>query len=257
MPKNTNQHEENKMTHPRITNTRTVATRHIKVLVHGPAGAGKTRLCATTDGKPLIVSAESGLLSLRGHDLDVWEVTKMEDLNEVFSFLREDTTYDWVCLDSFSEIAEVVLANEMKLTKDPRKAYGEMQTKMVSMIRAFRDLPKNIYMSAKQTKIKDEMTGAIMYGPSAPGQKIGEALPYFFDEVFALHNWKDEQGNLQSMLQTRREGQYEAKDRSGVLNISETPHLGQIRAKIINTQLPAQAAASAPVADEETETKGE
>jgi phage nucleotide-binding protein len=224
------------MTHPRITNTSTVAAKYIKVLVHGPSGAGKTRLCATTGGRPLIISAESGLLSLREFNLDVWEVNKIEDLAEVFTFLREDTTYDWVCLDSISEIAEVVLAAEKKLTKDPRKAYGEMQDRMVALIRAFRDLPKNVYFSAKQAKIKNDVTGEIVHGPSAPGQKIAEALPYFFDEVFALHNWKDDEGNFQTALQTRRDASYEAKDRSGALLPAEPANLGAIRTKILTTQ---------------------
>jgi phage nucleotide-binding protein len=197
------------MTHPRITNTSAVAAQHIKVLVHGPSGAGKTRLCATTGGKPLIISAESGLLSLREFNLDVWEIKNYADLAEVFTFLRADTTYDWVCLDSISEIAEVVLAAEKALTKDPRKAYGEMSDKMVALIRSFRDLPKNVYMAAKQTKIKDEVTGGIMYGPSAPGQKIAEALPFFFDEVMALHNWKDDEGKQHFQCSKCMQGKYE------------------------------------------------
>jgi hypothetical protein len=221
--------------HPKITNTSTGAIQYIKVLVHGPAGSGKTRLCATTDGKPLIISAESGLLSLREFNLDVWEIKSMDDLREVFTYLQTDKTYEWICLDSISEVAEVVLAAEKKLTKDPRKAYGEMQDQMTALIRAFRDLPKNVYMSAKQGKVKDDVTGAIFFGPSAPGQKTAEALPFFFDEVFALHNWKDAEGNFQSALQTRRDAQYEAKDRSGALAAAEPPHLGNIRAKIINT----------------------
>lgn len=226
------------MNHPRITNTASAGAQHIKVLVHGPSGAGKTRLCATTGGNPLIISAESGLLSLREFNLDVWEIKTFDDLTEVFTFLRTDTTYDWICLDSISEIAEVVLAAEKRLTKDPRKAYGEMSDKMVALIRAFRDLPKNVYMAAKQSKTKDEMTGAVMYGPSAPGQKIAESLPYFFDEVFALHNWKDEEGNFQSAFQTRRDAQYEAKDRSGALAPAEPANLGAIRAKILNQPQP-------------------
>jgi len=221
------------MTHPKITNTSNVSEQFIKVLVHGASGSGKTRLCGTTGGKTLIISAEAGLLSLRGQDIDVWEVKSIEDLKEVFSFLRDDKTYDWVCLDSISEVAEVVLSAEKKLTKDPRKAYGEMQDVMTSLIRAFRDLPKNIYMSAKQDKVKDEATGAVFFGPSAPGQKIAASLPYFFDFVFCLHNWKDAEGNYQSALQTHRDAQYEAKDRSGVLATVEAPNLAAIREKIL------------------------
>lgn len=213
-------------------NTKTMAAQNIKVMVHGPSGSGKTRLCATTGGKTLIINAEGGLLSLRGHDIDVFTVKSMDDLVEVYKYLVDDKDFEWVCLDSISEVAEVVLAKEMKEQKDPRKAYGEMQVTMTEMIRCFRDLPKNIYFSAKQERIKDDTTGGVIFGPSAPGQKLAQALPYFFDEVFSLHNWKDEQGNIQSGLQTRRDAQYEAKDRSGALDMLEQANLAAIATKI-------------------------
>ena len=47
-----------------IKNTKDIAAKHIRVLVHGGAGTGKTRLCGTTGGKPIILSVESGLLSI-------------------------------------------------------------------------------------------------------------------------------------------------------------------------------------------------
>lgn len=224
------------MTQSKITNTKDIAARFVKILVHGPAGSGKTRLCGTTGGKPLIISAEAGLLSLKGQDLDVWEIKSIDDLREVYGFLLKDNTYNWICIDSISEIAEVCLAEEKKINKDPRKAYGEMQDTITELVRAFRDLPKNIYMSAKQERVKDEMTGIIMYGPSAPGQKISASLPYFFDEVFALHNYKNESGETIAAMQTKRDSQYEAKDRSGALDMAEPADLSVVYNKIIQTK---------------------
>ena len=221
-------------TNPNIKSTKNIAASNIKVLVHGPAGAGKTRLCATTGGKPLIISAEAGLLSLRGQDIDVWEIKSIEDLREAYGFLAKDTKYDWVCIDSISEIAEVCLNEEKVKNKDPRKAYGEMQDTITGMIRAFRDLPKNVYMSSKQDRVKDDLTGQFFFGPSAPGQKIAASLPYFFDECFALHTWKDAEGKIQNGLQTQRDAQYEAKDRSGALAPLEPANLGLIKQKILS-----------------------
>lgn len=217
-----------------IKNTKNIAAKHIKVLVHGGAGTGKTRLCGTTGGKPIILSVESGLLSLRGQDIDVVEIKNMDDLRKAYEFLSTDTKYDWVCLDSISEIAEVVLSDEKKKTNDPRKAYMETQEIMMQLMRSFRDLPKNIYFSAKQEKTKDEATGGMIYSPSAPGQKLGQAMPYLFDLVFAAHSWKDAEGVYHYALQTHRDAQYEAKDRSGCLDMVEQPDLGAIYKKIIN-----------------------
>lgn len=218
----------------KITNTRDVSAQHIKVLVHGAAGAGKTRLCGTTGGTPLIINAEGGLLSLAGQELDVFSIKGLGDLNSAYEFLvAGNHKYDWVCLDSISEIAEVVLAYEKEQTKDPRKAYGEMQDTMTSILRKFRDLPMNVYFAAKQSKVKDETTGALFYSASMPGQKLGQDIPFFFDEVFALHSWRDSEGNMQQALQTQRDGTYEAKDRSGALDMSEPANLAHIAAKIL------------------------
>ena len=224
------------MTHAKISSTKDVADQYIKVLVHGGAGAGKTRLCSTIVGKALILSAEGGLRSLKGTDIDTWKITSMDDLTEAYEFLVNDKVYDWVCLDSISEIAEVCLAEEKKANKDGRKAYGEMQDKMLNIIRAFRDLDKNVYFSAKQERIKDEVTGGMLYGCAAPGSKIGAALPYFFDFVFALHSWKDEEGKIQRAFQTQCDNQYEAKARGedNELEFIETASLAHIYNKVTN-----------------------
>lgn len=215
----------------KINSTKEVGNKHIKVLVHGPAGAGKTRLCSTVN-KPLIISVEGGLLSLADFDLDVVEINGMDGLREAYEFLLKDDKYEWVCLDSISEIAEVILASEKAKVNDPRKAYGETQEKMMGLMRGFRDLPKNIYFSAKQERVKDDVTGGMLYGPAAVGQKLGPAMPYLFDEVFALKTWKDDEGVTQRALQTTRDAQYEAKDRSGKLDDLEPADLGLILKKI-------------------------
>jgi hypothetical protein len=223
------------MSEIKFTNTSNVVAQYLKLLIHGPSGSGKTRLCATTGAKTLIISAEAGLLSLRGTNIDVFEIKTVDDMRTIYSHLLTDKIFEWVCLDSISEVAETVLANELKQTKDPRKAYGEMSNVVSEMIRCFRDLPKNVYFSAKQDKVKDDVTGQVFYGPSAPGQKLAAALPFFFDEVFALHNWKDETGTIQSAFQTQRDDRYEAKDRSGALALAEPADLSKIYAKIMNT----------------------
>ena len=224
-------------TQTKIKSTKDIENQYIKVLVHGPSGSGKTRLCGTTGGKALIASAEAGLLSLRDKDVDFWEVSNINDLRDVYMFCLQDTKYDWICIDSISEIAEVVLSDEKKKSKDARKAYMEMGDIMHEMIRCFRDLPKNIYISSKQDKIKDDVSGQVFFGPSTPGQKTAASLPYFFDLVCAIHTWKHEDGTMKCVLQTQRDNQYEGKDRSGCLDFTEEPNLSAIYAKIMKKEL--------------------
>jgi len=100
------------------------------------------------------------------------------------------------------------------------------------LIRAFRDIfGKNVYMSAKLEKSQDEM-GRILYAPSMPGNKTGQQLPYFFDEVLALRVERDADGNVQRALMCDGDGLWQAKDRSGKLAAWEAPDLGAIIEKI-------------------------
>ncbi len=229
----------------KLTTTREAARSNgVKILTYGQAGAGKTTLCATTGGTPIIISAEGGLLSLRASDIPVIEVSSIADVHEAYAFLMspEGAHFDWVCLDSISEIAEVVLNAEKKATKDPRQAYGALTEQMTDLLRAFRDLPgRNVYMSAKQERTKDELSGAVLYGPSMPGQRLGQGLPYLFDEVLCLRIEKDAEGKTVRALQTQPDFQYGAKDRSGALDAFEPPNLAAIAAKI--TRQPAAVAA--------------
>lgn len=228
----------------------------IKVLVHGPAGSGKTSLCATTGEPAVIISAEAGLLSLSHHDIPVIEVKSIDDVHEAYRFIMEAPEaqhFRWVCLDSISEIAEVCLSAEKAATKDPRQAYGALQERMGALIRAFRDLPdRNVYFSCKQERKEDQATGAQIYYPSLPGSKLGQGISYFFDEVFALRVERDGEGNLTRWLQTGRDHQYEAKDRSGALDMFEACSLGDIATKIRNR---ASAAASQAPASRPTESQ--
>jgi phage nucleotide-binding protein len=216
-----------------VKSTSGLAANGVKMLVYGQAGAGKTSLIRTLPS-PIVLSAEGGLLSIQDADLPYIEIGSMDDLKEVYEWIStpEGEQYQSIALDSISEIAEVVLNAEKKATKDPRQAYGAMQEQMADIIRAFRDLPgRHIYMSAKLEKSTDEM-GRILYAPSMPGNKTGQSLPYFFDEVLALRVEKDADGNTQRAIMCDSDGLWLAKDRSGKLGAWEAPDLGEIIAKI-------------------------
>lgn len=217
-----------------IKRTGSLGIEGVKMLVYGAAGAGKTSLIPTLPS-PIVLSAESGLLSIAAHDLPYISISKMADLEEAYQWFtesKEAEAFKSVALDSISEVAEVVLNHEKKIAKDPRQAYGAMQEKMAELIRAFRDLPgKHVYMSAKLEKTQDEM-GRVLYAPSMPGNKTGQSLPYFFDLVMALRVELDSEQKAHRGLFCHTDGIWQAKDRSGRLDAWEAPDLGKIISKI-------------------------
>jgi phage nucleotide-binding protein len=210
------------------------AANGVKILCYGQSGAGKTSLIPTLPN-PVVLSAEGGLLSIAGANVPFIEINSMDALREAYEWLMksdEAKGFQSVAIDSISEIAEVVLNHEKKTNKDPRAAYGSMQEQMADVIRAFRDLPgRHVLMTAKLEKTQDEM-GRVLYSPSMPGNKTGQSLPYFFDEVLALRVERDAEGGTQRALMCDSDGLWLAKDRSGKLGAWEGPDLGAVIAKI-------------------------
>ena len=218
----------------KLKSTKDYKTSSLNILVYGEAGVGKTKLCATAP-KPLIISAEGGMRTLAEEDIPVFEISTRADCDEIYDWIvssQEAKQYDTICIDSLSEIAEVLLLSEKKKTKDARQAYGVMNDEMAILIRGFRDLPKNVYFSAKLKKDKDDKSGAMYYAPQVPGNTVFQALPYFFDIVMAFRFGSLEDGTIYRYLQTQGDMFWVAKDRSEKLDKIVKPDLSEIIAII-------------------------
>ena len=223
----------------KITNTN-VAANSAKVLVYGPAGIGKTVLCATLP-RNIIISAEAGLMSIADQNIDVIEIKSIKELGEAYDYINTDemrAKYDNVSLDSITEIAEVLLSKLKAENKDPRAAYGQLADQMTKIIRKFRDIEHyNVYFSAKMSKATDDDTGITWHSPMMPGTTLRQGVSYFFDEVFVMRIGQTEQGTDYRYLQTQPDYQYDAKDRSGKLKKIVKPDLSVIFKKILRQKV--------------------
>lgn len=203
----------------KIQNTADIEFEGVKCIVYGGAGVGKTRLCATAP-KPVIISAESGLLSLSEVDVPYIEISTLDDLNEAYNLLKrkiasKDMEYETICLDSLSEIAEVLIAQELPKHKDGRQAYAALANAMIPMLKKFRDLKGvNTVFTAKRIDIRDEESGAVTTELLLPGNVLGYQVPYLVDELFYMD--LDRKGI--PFLQTKPSRKVFCKDRSGALN---------------------------------------
>jgi phage nucleotide-binding protein len=207
----------------------------VKILVYGAAGVGKTTLCATAPGKKLMIDMESGLLSVKDQkDIDVIQVKEAKEIIEICEALKnKELVYDTVCLDSVSEMSEILLNFEKARQKDIRAAYGNVQDTVTGVMRAYRDLHMNVVFVSKMERVAEPTAS---YEPKMVGSKLGQSITYFFDEVLALRviEEQDDEGNIvrNRWLQTDVGQGYVAKDRSGKLDGFELPDLSAVLQKL-------------------------
>lgn len=209
----------------KLTSSRSSAADGIKCIVYGQAGAGKTRLIPSIPDV-VMISAERGALSISNHDvpmIDVYQLSDVSDAIDWFCDSVEGKQFRCLAVDSVSEIAENLLEAEKLKTKDPRQAYGETQSKMMTLARRIKSIHgRDACVIAKMSPEQDEL-GKTMYLPAMPGKKTGFSLAHVFDEIFALRVESDTNGKTIPCLFTSSDSQWLAKDRSGRLDQWELP----------------------------------
>lgn len=206
----------------------------IKCLVYGESGIGKTRL-SNTAPKPVIISSEKKLLSLKKFNIPVILIENHEDLEEAHAFItinEKAKKFQTVVLDSISDIAETVLAyfkeNPIDGNTHPQAAYGSMADTLLPLIKKFRDIPnKHVYFIAKAKRMIDDYTGIVSWYPMMPGRQLGPGLPYLFDFVFAMRSGENNEGDKYRYLQTVTDIQWLAKGIE-TLNAIEEPNLTKL-----------------------------
>ena len=200
----------------KIQNTADIEFVGVKCIIYGGAGVGKTRTIATAPS-PIIISAEEGLLSLMEVEIPYIEVKTLQDLDDAYNMLKKDAgqTYKTIGLDSLSEIAETLIAQELPKHKDGRQAYAALAQAMIPMLKKFRDLKDvNTVFSCKKIDVKDEETGTVTTELMLPGNVLSNQVPYIVDELFYMD--VDRKGI--PFLQVKPSRKVFAKDRSGALD---------------------------------------
>lgn len=211
---------------------------HVKVCIYGPSGIGKTSLARTLPKEEvLILNMERGLLALAGKGIDYVNVESTTDLAEAYQQLTENPgwmgKYKTIFIDSLSDLAETVFAEECVKFADKRQAYGSMASLMLCFIKQFRALDYNVVFITKLDTVKDEISGGVMFGPMFPGQQIPKQMPYMVDAMLAMRpTIMDADGKVQRYIQTGPDFQWSAKDRAGKLNQQEAPDLQAIFDKL-------------------------
>lgn len=226
-----------------IKTTKNIASNRFTCLVYGESGAGKTSLAKTLNPEEtLIISCEAGLLSLAGTDIATIEVKNFIEFQEIYEMLESDDIqhkFKTIFLDSLTEIGERCIEMLKSKSEYQEKSktiamYGEYSDKMRGFIKAFRDLSHYNVIFTAQSKIDKDDVGRRYVAINIVGGKTQAQIPYFFDEVFYLHVGKDpEDEHVVRRIQTGDDGNINAKDRSGKLELYEPADLNHIIGKIL------------------------
>lgn len=221
----------------KIGSTKDISVQRACVLITGLSGVGKTSLVKSLPEKEtLIISMESGLLSLSGTNYPVVEVKTKAQLDEVCAYLHKEHPFKFVFIDSLSELGDVLL-NELK--KDPHlgqpknalQLYGKYNEQINSYVRYFRDLSCNVVMTCLEATVTDGLEKTAAY--HLPGTNIKNSLKGFIDVCLHYKIYENEAKEKFRKLVTSSEESILAKDRSGKLKPFEENNLLMIFNKIL------------------------
>ena len=213
--------------------TNDVTMHNVFALIVGSSGVGKTSLAKTLDPKEtLIISAESGLLSIAGTGIDVWQIENVADLKEAVIELQNGAGYKNIFIDSLTEIAEQIFADlKPNFTKAQTFGlYDEYSTRFIWLIKKLRDLTDyNIICTCLDKLVA--VDGIDRTSIDLIQKSLTKKIPAFFDEVFHYQIIPVNEENKRCIITSNEHVDF-CKDRSGKLNWAEPADLNKIFNKI-------------------------
>lgn len=207
----------------------------VKMVAYGPAGAGKTPLINTAP-RPVLMACEAGLLSMKGSTVPTWYAGNVAQIEEFMKWLfgsAEAAQFDTVCIDSISEMSEIVLKEAQARNRDGRAAYGELSRLVMKWLNNLYNMPnKHMYLTAKLAKSEED--GAQVKVPYFPGQDLNVKVVHMYDVIAYIDKAKIP-NIVEPQLAIRTSGNVmmRVRDRSGKLAELEPPNLAALFAKAL------------------------
>lgn len=252
----------------KLLKTSDAELKHLRLLVHGDTGAGKTTSILTLPEKStLVLCSERSAIPLRNKDYKLLQIEKWEDIQQAYRWLagngagwsdeelkpiRECRT---VVIDSLSELANMLVRHiiydlRKSLVKErtggkrdaPENVYAELmgmedwglyRTKILDLVSAFCHLPKHIIFTSLSAWHKDKASNDTLRVPNLSGKAAIE-VGAFFDCV--LHMAADPADAKSRRWRTAGDGQILAKDSSGVLDEFEECNWTKLIVRIVGTK---------------------
>lgn len=161
---------------------------HVKMLVYGRNGAGKTRFAATAPDVLIIDIHERGTRSARRSDAHVIRVTEWEDVTYLYWYLRKgEHKFRSVALDTLTAMQNLCVARVLKEDKvrdpykDPKvvslREWGKVAEMMKPLLLAYRNLPMHvIFVTQEKMAGEQEQEETGMHVPDLTPGSRGTAM---------------------------------------------------------------------------------
>lgn len=209
---------------------------HIKVLVYGRNGMGKTRFAATAP-KPLLIDiSEKGTKSIRTYKgVEVYPARTWKEVVWAYWFLKAGGhDYESVILDTLTGMQNVCMVQVLKEsgdrdpTKDPKTAsmrdWGKLAQLMKEQLLNFRNLPLHVVFTAQERTYDNEEEERVERVPDlSPGSRAtATACVDIIGRMYRKEKrWAAKGGREKKVWETRMlvgpHDDYITKDRTGVL----------------------------------------
>jgi hypothetical protein len=227
------------------------------LLIYGDAGTGKTYFAGSADAVPamrkvLHLDCESGANTLRSAwpDVDLIEVQSWAQLEKVYAALfAGGHDYNTIILDSLTELNDYCIDSvvaEAKIRKPDFddvleiRDWNKVASRMLRMIRQFRDLPMSTIFVGHMTEERDQRSGRLLKQPLLSGQ-LKKKLPAIPDIVLYQYVQEVEDVGLRRLLLTRKTDTCVAKargvDMPAVLGMDEDVTMQTLYDYVLAAQL--------------------
>jgi hypothetical protein len=189
---------------------------HIKGLIMGDSGAGKSYLIATAPNPLVLLTEPNGAMSIQASNPDalIIHITDLNHMKAVLAAIRDGAIkqpFDTIVIDSITELQRMIqfdiLAEANKKGKDKRETlskqdYGKLANRFTELITKIRNLPYHLICTCLVSiQVIDENTGLTEIRPMLVGQAKMTVAQYFNGVGFLYRTGKyDEYGSAERAL---------------------------------------------------------